>query len=62
MHSHNSGYKRLFSNRTRFRDLVQTFVEVDRFMAVWVGHYLLSFCLDYRSGAASVKWLCILFG
>ena len=29
MHVHDSGYKRLFSHRTLFRDLVQTFVEGD---------------------------------
>ena len=122
MHIHDSGYKRLFSNRTLFRDLVQTFVEedwverldfaraervdksfvsehyketeadiiyrvplqvapnsaepdiavyfylliefqstVDRFMAVRVGHYLLSFCLDYRVSAAGVKMLPQIF-
>ncbi len=27
MNIHDSGYKRLFSNRTFFRDLVRTFVE-----------------------------------
>ena len=29
MNIHDSGYKRLFSNRTIFRQLVQTFVEED---------------------------------
>ena len=122
MNIHDSGYKRLFSNRTLFRDLVRTFVEedwverldfaraervdksfvsehyketeadiiyrvplkaaldvaeaervvyfylliefqstVDRFMAVRVGHYLLSFCLDYRTSAAGVKMLPQIF-
>ena len=122
MHIHDSGYKRLFSNRTLFRDLVRTFVEedwverldfaraervdksfvsehyketaadiiyrvplqvapnsaepehsvyfylliefqstVDRFMAVRVGHYLLSFCLDFRASAAGVKMLPQIF-
>ncbi len=27
MHIHESGYKRLFANRTFFRDLVQSFIE-----------------------------------
>ena len=122
MNIHDSGYKRLFSNRTLFRDLVRTFVEedwverldfaraervdksfvsehyketeadiiyrvplkavldaakaervvyfylliefqstVDRFMAARVGHYLLSFWLDYRAAEVGVKLLPQIF-
>ena len=132
MHIHDSGYKRLFANRTLFRDLVRTFVEedwvdridfaraerveksfvsehyketeadiiykaplraapsvadtgqcergqteigqevyfylllefqstVDRFMALRVGHYLLSFWLDFRAGEQKVKSLPRIF-
>jgi hypothetical protein len=39
MNIHDSGYKRLFSNRTIFRQLVQTFIEED-----WVDR------LDFAGG------------
>jgi len=119
---HDSGYKRLFSNRILFRDLVQTFVEeewvaqldftraerveksfvsehyketeadiiykvplkavaaeadgeqvvyfylllefqstVDHFMALRVGHYLLSFWLDLRAADSGLRLLPQIF-